>query len=111
MSASTDRYLRAGSFCRAGRQSPSRSAQPIGRLVRRFELFGDAEIEQPDLASSIHEDVRRLEIAVDDGMLVRVLHGLADRAEQAQLLLQRALMIAAIVRDWNTLDVLHDEPR
>ena len=29
-----------------------------------------------------HEDVRRLEVAVDDALLVRVLHGLADLDEQ-----------------------------
>ena len=28
------------------------------------------------------EDVRRLEVAMDDGVLVRVLHGLAHGAEQ-----------------------------
>ena len=35
-----------------------------------------------------HEDVRRLEIAMDDPFLMRVLHRLADRDEQLEPLLR-----------------------
>ena len=62
-------------------QAGARRSSP-GR--RRVELLGDAEVEQLHRPVGRHQDVRRLEIAVDDAVAVRVLHRLAHRAEQPQ---------------------------
>ena len=43
-----------------------------------------AEVEDLGLAALIHQDVGRLEIAVDDAALVRVLDGVADVGHQLQ---------------------------
>jgi tetratricopeptide (TPR) repeat protein len=55
------------------------------------------------------EDVRRLQIAVDDGFLVRVLHALTDEEEQVEPFAYREPMAVAVLRDRHALDVLHDE--
>ena len=39
-----------------------------------------------------HQDVRRLEVAVDDALLMGMLDGLADRHEQFQPLAERQLL-------------------
>ena len=43
---------------------------------------GQAEVEDLRLSRRIDEDVRRLQIAMDDALLVRVLDGVADLREQ-----------------------------
>ena len=57
------------------------------------------------------QDVRRLQVAVDDPLAVGVLHGLADREEQVQPLAGRELLLIAVVDDRDALDQLHDEVR
>ena len=46
-----------------------------------------------------------------DQVLVRVLHGVADLAEETQALLDRELLLLAPVGDRHALDVLQDEVR
>ena len=49
--------------------------------------LGDAEVDDLGHRHAVvqrHQDVRRLEVAVDDPLLVGVLHGLADLDEQLQ---------------------------
>ena len=64
-----------------------RAAGELGLSRRPFLPFiqqlGDPEVEQPDLTVAGDEDVRRLEIAVDDEPAVRVADGLHDLPEQA----------------------------
>jgi hypothetical protein len=55
------------------------------------------------------EDVGRLDVAVDDPLLVRVLDGAADEHEQPQPLAGRELGPVAVVGDRDALDQLHDE--
>src|SRR5438105_15836245 len=59
----------------------SHQSQPghglVDGSVEAFELFGDSEVEQADAAILFDENVRRLEVAVDDGLAMRVLDGLA----------------------------------
>ena len=48
---------------------------------------------------------------MDDPLLVRVLHRLADRHEQLQPLARRQLIVVAVLGDRHALDQLHDEVR
>ena len=57
------------------------------------------------------EDVRRLEVAVDDPLLVGVLDRLADRHEQLEPLARRELLLVAVLGDRHALDEFHDEVR
>ena len=56
-----------------------------------------------------HDHVRRLQVAVNDPLLVRMLHRLADGNEQFQPLPQRELLLVAILGDRDASDELHDE--
>ena len=61
----------------------------VNRRVRQpaFRRLGDAEIDHLRHRHAVvqrHEDVRRLDVAVDDPLLVRVLDGLADLDEQIE---------------------------
>ena len=49
-----------------------------------LEQFGDAEVQQLDGAFLGHQDVLRLEVAMDHQVLVRVMHRGADREEETQ---------------------------
>ena len=56
-----------------------------------------------------HQDVRGLQVAVDDPLLVGVLHGPADQDEQLQPLGDRELLAVAVLGDRDAADQLHDE--
>ena len=58
-----------------------------------------------------HQHVRRLDVAVDDPLLMGVLDRLADRHEQLQPLARRQLLLVAVLRDRHALDQFHDEVR
>ena len=57
------------------------------------------------------QDVGRLEVAVDDALLVGVLDRLADRDEQLQPLPRGEPVLVAVLGDRHALDQLHDEVR
>ena len=57
------------------------------------------------------QDVGRLEVAVDDALLMGVLHRLADRHEQLQPLPRRQVVLVAELGDRHALDQLHHEVR
>ena len=57
--------------------------------------------------SARDQDVRRLEVAMDDQMPVRVLHGFADVAERAQPLATERRCVPAVLGERNAFDVLH----
>src|ERR1017187_8597441 len=52
---------------------------------------------------------RRLQIAMQDGFLVRMLHAFAHRNEQFQPLPHGQLVLVAIIRDGHAGDILHHE--
>jgi hypothetical protein len=58
-----------------------------------------------------HQDVGWLDVPVDHGLLVRVLHSLADSLEEFQPLLRIESVLVAVVRDRDAGDVLHHEVR
>jgi plasmid stabilization system protein ParE len=55
------------------------------------------------------QDIRRLEVAMDDPLLVRVLHRLADRDRQLESLAQRQPAFVTELGDRDALDQLHHE--
>jgi hypothetical protein len=87
--------LRARVFRRQRRDAGHREAA-------RFAVYklGDAEIEQLRLAALVDEDVRRLQVAMDDEPAVRRLHGFEnlqeERREDAALVREARAKIAEI---------------
>ncbi len=75
----------------------------------RAQEPGDAEVEQLRLSFRRHENVGRLEVAMDDQILVRVGDRGADFAEQLQPFVHRERMRRAVVQEWPPLHILHDE--
>ena len=73
------------------------------------EQFGDAEIKQAHVAGGGHQDVGRLQVAVDDQVGVGMADGRADLLEHPQAGVQRGVVLTAIVGDRDTVDVLQGE--
>jgi hypothetical protein len=76
--------------------------------------LGDAEVDHLRHRPAVVEggqDVRRLEVAVDDPLLVGVLHRLAHGDEQFQPLPGCEPVPVAVAGDGHALDQLHDEVR
>ena len=77
----------------------------------RVEQLGDAEIEQLGRAVAGHQDVARLDVAVDDETLVRVLDRVTDAAEEREPFAHGQPLRRAVDVDRFALDVLHDDVR
>jgi len=97
-----------------------RAQQPLigsqQRLLRGLavEGLGDAEVDHARHRHPLvqrHEHVRRLDVPVDDALVVAVLNRAADVGEQAQSVSGRKLMEIAEPRDRLAVDELHGEPR
>ena len=96
-----------------GRQQPVVHAcqrQHRGRIAG-IEQLGDAEVEQLGRAFGGDQDVGRLEVAMHDQVLVRVLNRRADLQEQLQARAHVELLPIAITIERLAVDVLHDEVR
>ena len=76
--------------------------------------FGHTEINDLGYRAAVvqrDQDVTRLDVAVDDALLMRVLHGLADGDEQLQSLAGRQVLLVTELRDGDAVDQFHDEVR
>ncbi len=65
------------------------------------DRLGHAEVDDLGHGAVVvlgHQDVRRLDVAVDDPLLMGVLDGLADGHEQFQPLPRRELVLVAVLR-------------
>jgi hypothetical protein len=62
-------------------------------------------------AISGDQDVARLQVAMDHEVLMRVLDGSADVHEEAKPGGDAELIPIAVRRDWQTVDVFHDQVR
>src|SRR5271169_1076420 len=83
-----------------------------GRL--RPDHFRQTEVNDPRRRFAIHFDhqyVGRLQVAVDDGLLVRVQHAIANFYEEFQTLADFQLMLVAVGGDRKALYVLHHKVR
>ena len=56
-----------------------------------------------------YQNVRRLQIAMDDSLLMRVLHGVANLNKQIQAFPRRKLRLIAIIGNANATDQFHHE--
>ena len=75
------------------------------------EDLGDAEVEEFRGAVGFDEDVSRFEVAVDDEVLVGVVDGRADVAEDTEAIFGGKFLLVAEGVDGVAFDVLHDEVR
>jgi hypothetical protein len=64
-----------------GPDRPSASTQNVVRGLARSAVQqpGEAEVGKPGAAVSTEEDIARLEVPVNDPLLVDVMHGLGQR--------------------------------
>ena len=76
---------------------------------RRVHRLGEAEVEDLDLAVRRELDVRGLQVAVDDPLLVRRLEGLGDLAGDGEGLVERERAALQPLGEVFALDELHDE--
>ena len=79
--------------------------------VRIVEEFGDAEIEQLRFAVGGDQNVRRLDVAMDDELAVRELHRRADIAEQRDAFFDAQLALRGVAQQRFAVDVFHREVR
>ena len=100
--------FRAGVFRRHQREAVRRGRVRLAAKVG-IEQLGDAEIEQLGRAVGGHQDVGGLDVAMDDQVLVRVLHRCADFREHLES--RRGVQAArlAVLVDRLPLDELHRE--
>ena len=85
----------------------------LGELHAAGRL-GQAEVDHLGHRRAVvafDQDVRRLQIAVDDPLLMGVLHGRADLAKERQALRQPEAVLVAIFRERDPLHQLHHEER
>jgi len=71
--------------------------------------LGDAEVEQPHLAIGADEDVRRLQVAMDDEVLVGMLNRTQHLQHQRQPRRDRQPLAVAVDVQWRALDELERE--
>jgi hypothetical protein len=78
-----------------------------------IDRLGDAEVDDlrdgPPVLVDSDQDVGRLEVAVDDGLLVGVLHGATDLGEQLETFGGADAAVVAVLGDGLALDQLHHE--
>ena len=83
----------------------------VESVLAAGQHLGDAKVEQLHLSGAGDQDVRRLEVAVHDEPAVRVLDGVAHRADERDALLDRAGVRVAVPVERHAVDVLHGEER
>ena len=69
----------------------------------------DTEIEDLGRAGRRHQNVAGLQIAMDDRVLVRILHGSADALKEPEPIVERNRAAFAVARDRHAIDELHHE--
>src|SRR5439155_10117896 len=93
---------------RANQRAELGVERALGQRMRR--RFRDAEIDDLRdrmIVANGHENVRRLQIAMDDALLVRVLHAVAHVEKQIDTLARVQAMAIAIRRNRLAADILH----
>ena len=72
----------------------------------------DTEVDDLRQGSTLmlhHQDVRGLQVSVDDTLLVCVVHSLADFAKQVETRREVELILGAVASNRDPVDELHDE--
>ena len=73
------------------------------------QQLGQAEVGDLHAALAVQQDVLRLDVAVDDALLVGVLQGVADLRHDPQRLLRLQVAVAQQLPQVDAVHVLHDE--
>jgi len=110
--AAVEDLLRAHVLGRAEQPLVGSQQRLLGGLA--VEGLGDAEVDHARHRLTVvhgHEHVRRLDVAVDDALVVAVLDRAADVGQQAQPVAGRKLVAIAELFDRLAVDELHREPR
>ena len=86
------------------------------RVAGRFvgvvgEQLGDAEVEQFDVTIVADDDVTRLQVAMNDQILVRVCDRIASLQKQVEPFVQAGTALPAPFGDRHALDQFHDHVR
>src|SRR5664279_88758 len=76
--------------CNGGAHHPLLPGERLDPAIRA-QQFGDAKVRYLHAALFVEQDVLRLDVAVDNALLVRILERLADRRYYDQRLLWRQL--------------------
>ena len=84
---------------------------PRGGLDIGVGRPGHAEIKNLRLSRGIYQDVSRLEVAVDDALLMSVMNALANLRHQLKALARAQLVLVGELRERLALDKLHREKR
>ena len=96
---------------RAHKRADPREKDLVGAGCRGFR---DAEINDVRCRLAVNfgnQNIRRLQIPVDNSLLVRVLHAFADFDEEFKPLVRRHALSVAVLRDGHARHVFHDEIR
>ncbi len=109
--AEDDAELRAVGGRHRGRVHDGGGAGQVGggRSTRRIHRLGEAEVEDFDLSVDGGLDVLRLEVAVDDSLVVRLFQRLGDLSGDGEALLERQGSRGEPFGQRRSLDELHDE--
>ena len=81
----------------------------LAAIARVVEELRDAEVEQPRCAAAIDEDVARLDVAMNDQLLMRVLQRGRNLEDETHAVAHREL--ARVGRERHAVDQLHHQVR
>jgi len=91
-------------------EEAQRRGGAIVRIADRIHLFSYAEVQQPGRSIFGDEDIRGLQIAVENGLRVGIAHRFADGAEQPKAVQDRELTFPAVFVDPLAFHKLHHQP-
>jgi len=66
----------------------------------RVSGLRDAEVDDFHMPLTVHENVTRFEVAVDDAFLMAMLHGVAYMNHQFESLFDRKILTFGVSCDW-----------
>ncbi|OPZ08886.1 MAG: hypothetical protein BWZ07_03087 [Alphaproteobacteria bacterium ADurb.BinA280] len=92
--------------CIARRQRDIGTARGALFLIQQL---GNAEIQQLGISARVYQNVRRLDVAMDNECAMGGIHSMADGDKQAQSRAQVELLLNDMLTDGHAVDVLHDQ--
>ena len=69
--------------------------------------LGNPEVEQFWHTRGGYENVLRLDVAMDDQVLMRIAHGIAYEKEEIQALADRETLLVGVLIDGLAIDIFH----